>query len=80
MVVLAATILLGSVIGAIGGFEFVGRQIMAWFDVAYYPKTVGLPLEHYHRVIQGMLADIRMNVDALVSPITALPPRIVGRP
>lgn len=71
-VALVVVLVGGTLFGAVGGYDLMARQIMAWFDVAYYPRTVGLPLEHYHNVIRGMLADIRMNIDVLASPYTAL--------
>ncbi len=62
----------GSLFGLLNGYAFLTTRITAWFDQAYYARTRGLPLEHYHDVIRGMVADLRLNVDLLMSPYALL--------
>lgn len=34
-------------------------RLLAYFDANFYARTSGLPLEHYHQVIENMLEEVR---------------------
>ncbi len=59
--IVIAGILAANILYIIGG-DYVSQLIKAWFDNNLYAQTTGLPLEHYHKVIDDLLRQSFGNI------------------
>lgn len=55
--VLAAALLVSAALAVFP--ESLLPRLLAYFDANFYAQTSGLPLEHYHQVIENMLSEVR---------------------